>query len=60
MVKDHSDSERENLLPPHGLFFPISSNGFFYMHHPTDRITHRITHSTAIVNHLWSIGWIDK
>ena len=25
MVKDHSDSERGNLLPPHRLFFPISS-----------------------------------
>ena len=22
MVKDHSDSERENPLPPHGLLFP--------------------------------------
>ena len=22
MVKDHSDSERGNLLPPHGLLFP--------------------------------------
>ena len=29
MVTDHSDSERENLLPPHGLFFPISSKGSF-------------------------------
>ena len=31
MVKDHSDSERErrNLLPPHGLLFPISSKGSF-------------------------------
>ena len=29
MVKDHSDNERENLLPPHGLLFPISSNGSF-------------------------------
>ena len=29
MVKDHSDSERRNLLPPHGLLFPISSNGSF-------------------------------
>ena len=28
MVKDHSDSERRNPLPPHGLFFPISSKGF--------------------------------
>ena len=27
MVKDHSDSERENPLPPHRLFFPISSKG---------------------------------
>ena len=28
-VKDHSDSERGNLLPPHGLLFPISSKGSF-------------------------------
>ena len=31
MVKDHSDSERGNPLPPlHGLFFPIRSEGFLY------------------------------
>ena len=29
MVKDHSDSERENPLPPHGLLFPIISKGSF-------------------------------
>ena len=29
MVKDHSDSERGNRLPPHGLLFPISSKGSF-------------------------------
>ena len=29
MVKYHSDSERGNPLPPHGLFFPISSKGSF-------------------------------
>ena len=29
MVKDHSDSERGNLLPPHRLLFPISSKGSF-------------------------------
>ena len=29
MVKDHSDSERRNLLPSHGLLFPISSKGSF-------------------------------
>ena len=29
MVKDHSDSETRNPLPPHGLFFPINSKGSF-------------------------------
>ena len=29
MVKDHSDSERGNLLPTHGLLFPINSKGSF-------------------------------
>ena len=29
MVKNHSDSERGNPLPPHRLSFPISSNGSF-------------------------------
>ena len=29
MVTDHSDSERGNLRPPHGLLFPISSKGSF-------------------------------
>ena len=29
MVKDHSDSERGNPLPPHGLLFPISSKSSF-------------------------------
>ena len=29
MVKDHSDNERENPLPPHRLLFPISSKGSF-------------------------------
>ena len=29
MVKDHSDSEKANPLPPHGLLIPISSEGSF-------------------------------
>ena len=29
MVKNHSDSERGNPLPPYGLLFPISSKGSF-------------------------------
>ena len=30
MVKDDSDSERGNPLPPHGLLFPINSKGSTY------------------------------
>ena len=30
MVKDHSDSERGNPLPPHGLLFLINSKGSLY------------------------------
>ena len=44
MVKDHSDSERGNLLSPHGLLFPISSKGYFIC-----IISDRITHTTAFV-----------
>ena len=29
MVKDHSDSEKGNPLPPHMLLFPINSKGYF-------------------------------
>ena len=55
MVKDHSDSERGNPLPPHGLLFPISSKGFFYKHHPTDRITHTTAFVTPVVEH-----WLER
>ena len=51
MVEDHSDSERGNPLPPHGLLFAISSKMFFYMHHPTDRITHTTAFVTPVVGH---------
>ena len=29
MVKYHSDNERGNPVPPHGLLFPIKSKGSF-------------------------------
>ena len=29
MVTDHTDSDRGNLLSPHGLLFPISSKGSY-------------------------------
>ena len=34
MVKDHSDSERGNPLPPHGLLFYNSSKGSFICNIP--------------------------
>ena len=40
MVKDHSDSEKGNPLPPHGLLFPINSKSYFIC---------RIAHTTAFV-----------
>ena len=55
MVKDHSDSERANPLPPHRLLFPISSKGSFYMHHPTDRIAHTTAFVTPVVEH-----WLER
>ena len=50
MVKDHSDSERGNPLPPHGLIFPINSKTKL-MHHLTDRITHTTAFVTPVVEH---------
>ena len=44
MVKDHSDSEKGNLLPPHRLLFPINSKGYFIC-----TIPDRIAHTTAFV-----------
>ena len=55
MVKDYSDSERENPLPPHGLLFLINSKGSFYMHHPTDRIAHTTAFVTPVVEH-----WLER
>ena len=55
MVKDHSDSEKGNPLPPHGLLFPINSKVFFYMHHPTDRIAHTTAFVTPVVEH-----WLER
>ena len=34
MVKDNSDSEKGNLLPPHRLLFLISSKGSFICTNP--------------------------
>ena len=43
MVKDHSDSEKGNPLPPLRLLFPINSKCSFIC------TTDRIAHTTAFV-----------
>ena len=37
MVKDHTDSEKGNPLPPHRLLFPINSKGSFICTIPKTR-----------------------
>ena len=54
MVKDHSDSEKGNPLPPHRLLLSINSKGF-YMHYPTDRITHTTAFVTPVMEH-----WLER
>ena len=38
MVKDHSDSERKPTAATWATFIGERQQGFFYIHHPTDRI----------------------
>ena len=46
MIKDHSDDQIENMLPPlHRLLFPISSKGSFIC-----TISHRILHTTTLLS----------
>ena len=56
MVKDHSDSERGNLLPPHRLLFPISSKGSFICIIP--QTGKHIPQ--ALLHQSWSTGWNEK
>ena len=52
MVKDHSDSEKGNPLPPHRLLLSINSKGSFIC---TDRITHTTAFVTPVVEH-----WLER
>ena len=54
IIKDHSDSERGNPLPPHWLLFPISSKGSFICTIP-DRIAHTTAFATTVVDH-----WLER
>ena len=53
MVKDHSDSEIGNLLPPYGLLFPISSKGSFICTVP--QTAHTMAFVTPVVEH-----WLER
>ena len=47
MVKYHTDSERGNPLPPHGLLFPISSECFLYApSHRQDNTYHGLCYTS--------------
>ena len=50
MVKDHSDSEKGNPLPPHRLLLSINSKGSFICTIP-DRITHTTAFVTPVMEH---------
>ena len=56
MVLGHSDSERGNPLPPHGLLFLISSKGSFICTIPETgkHILRPLLHQS------WSTGWYEK
>ena len=56
MVKDHSDSEKGNPLPPHRLLFSISSKGYFIC-----TILQTGQHiPSPLLNQSWSTGWNEK
>ena len=48
MLKDHSDSERGNPLPPHRLLFTISSKSSFidFLSHRLDNTYHNLCYTS--------------
>ena len=54
MVKDHSDSERK---PAAATWATLSDEqqGFFYKHHPTDRIAYTMAFVKPVVVH-----WLER
>ena len=54
MVKDHSDSEKGNPLPPHRLLLSINTKGSFIC-----TIPHMIAHTTAFVTPVVE-HWLER
>ena len=62
MVKDHSDSEKGNPLPPHRLLLSINSKGSFICTIPV-RIAHTTAFLTPVVEHWLELEiaqWVPK
>ena len=61
MVKNHSDSERENLLPQlHKLLFPNSNKRLFIHNiYVLCTIPHSMVHTTAFVTPVME-HWLDQ
>ena len=55
MVKYHTDSERGNLLPPHGLLFSINSKGSFICTIPQTGLHTPQPFVTPVVEH-----WLEQ
>ena len=51
MVKDHSDSEKGNPLPPHRLLLSINSKGYFICTIPQTGLTHTTAFVAPVVEH---------
>ena len=51
MVKDHSDNKRKSTTYIIWATLFDQQQGIFYMHHPTDRITHTTAFVTPVVKH---------
>ena len=50
MVKDHSDNERGNPLPPHRLLFPISTMVLLYASsHRQDNTYHGLCYTSRVL-----------
>ena len=54
MVRYHSDSERGNQLPPHGLLFPIRVLLYASSHRQDN------TYHCLFLHQSWSTGWNEK
>ena len=49
MVKDHSDSEKGNPLPPHRLLFPIAARVLLYApYHRQDSTYHGLCYTSRV------------